>query len=101
MGLVMVILTVLETILSIAVCSVASLVLIFAIAMGVDKLMDWIRNRRLARMRRTEADLDHTQEQLRATLLQLAEALGQEAHQARKDLIRESFRASGKMPPRD
>lgn len=47
---------------------------------------------------RIEAELDQKQEELRRTILQLADALGMEAHEARKALIRESFLSSGKTP---
>lgn len=50
------------------------------------------------RKARIEADLDRRAEELRRTILQLADALGVEAHEARKTLIRESFIASGKLP---
>lgn len=54
-----------------------------------------IHNRR---SRRIEAELDRKQEELRATVLQLAEALGADAHEARRALIRESFLARGEIP---
>ena len=50
------------------------------------------------RMARIEAELDRKQDELRRTVLQLADALGMEAHEARKALIRESFLASGRTP---
>lgn len=50
------------------------------------------------RRARIEAELDRKQEELRRTVLQLADALGMEAHEARKALIRESFLASGRTP---
>ena len=59
---------------------------------GVAMLM-----RRLAERRRAhiERELDRTQAELRATILDLASQLGADAHEARKALIRESFLASG------
>ncbi len=63
-----------------------------------ERLMNWLARRREARMTRIETELDRTQEELRATVLTLAQALGAEAHEARKALIRESYRASGKLP---
>ncbi|NEM90907.1 hypothetical protein [Galbitalea soli] len=62
-------------------------------------LVNWLRDRRARRAARIEAELDRTQMQLRATILQLANQLGGDAHEARKALIRESFLASGKVPP--
>lgn len=50
------------------------------------------------RRARLEAELDRKQDELRATILSLAEAIGMEAHEARKALIRESFLASGRVP---
>lgn len=50
------------------------------------------------RQERIEAELDRKQDELRATILQLAAALGADAHEARKALIRESYRASGRVP---
>ncbi len=50
------------------------------------------------RMARIEAELDRKQDELRATVLHLAEALGADAHEARKALIRESFLSSGRIP---
>ncbi len=63
---------------------------------GTELLVNWLRNRRA---RRIEAELDRTQMELRATILQLASQLGGDAHEARKALIRESFLASGRVPP--
>lgn len=45
-----------------------------------------------------EAKLDRKQAELRNTVLSLADALGMEAHEARKALIRESYWASGQVP---
>ncbi|GAB3608367.1 hypothetical protein GCM10027414_04920 [Humibacter ginsengiterrae] len=80
---------------------IAVLALCVLLWLGIEDLMDWLQQWRDARAARIEAELDRTQEQLRATMLQLAEALAQDAHQARRALIRESFLASGQMPPRD
>lgn len=66
---------------------------------GAEALMNWFRDRRARRIARIEAELDRTQMELRATILQLAGQLGGDAHEARKALIRESFLASGKVPP--
>lgn len=66
---------------------------------GGEWLMQWITHRRQARAARAEAELDRTQDELRATVLRLAAALGMEAHEARKALIRESYLVSGRVPP--
>lgn len=67
---------------------------------GGEWLMTWYHRRREARIARMEAELDRTQDELRSTILRLADALGVEAHDARKALIRESFLASGTAPER-
>lgn len=69
--------------------------------MGGEWLVKWFRNRRKRRIARIEADLDRQAGELRSTILSLAQQLGGDAHEARKALIRESFLASGKVPPRD
>ncbi len=69
---------------------------------GVAELFLWIvrkiRNRSVVRRARIQAELDRTQAELRATILNLASQLGAEAHEARKALIRESFLASREDP---
>lgn len=60
-----------------------------------DGVADFVDRDRKARL---EAELDRKQEELRRTILQLADALGMEAHEARKLLIRESYLASGRAP---
>lgn len=66
---------------------------------GVAWLVDWWRDRRRRHIARIEAELDRQQAELRATILNLANQLGADAHEARKALIRESFLASGEVPP--
>lgn len=65
---------------------------------GGEWVMTWIKKRRDKRIARIEAELDRTQDELRATILKLAHALGAEAHEARMALIRESYLASGTVP---
>lgn len=72
----------------------------FGIWWGGEWLMTWFTRRRERRIARIEAELDRTQDELRATILQLADALSIEAHEARKALIRESYLASGTVPER-
>lgn len=69
------------------------------VGVGLEWLVDWWRDRRQRRIARIEAELDRQQAELRATILHLANQLGADAHEARKALIRESFLASGKVPP--
>lgn len=66
---------------------------------GTELFVNWLRDRRARRIARIEAELDRQQMQLRASILQLANQLGGDAHEARKALIRESFLASGTVPP--
>ena len=78
-------------------------IIVALIIQGVIELIAWIvkkiNNRPAARRARIEAELDRTQAELRGTILALASQLGVEAHEARKALIRESFLASGRIPP--
>jgi hypothetical protein len=71
---------------------------VLAVLFGLIELASWmpvlIRNRELRRRARIEAELDRTQAQLRATVLNLAAQFGADAHEARKALIRESFIAA-------
>lgn len=71
--------------------------LIGAAIEGAEQLMNWLYRRREARSARIEADLDRTQDELRATILRLAGSLGVEAHEARRALIRESYLATGRV----
>jgi uncharacterized membrane protein YbhN (UPF0104 family) len=72
---------------------------LYWVGVGLEWLVDWWRDRRQRRIARTEAELDRQQAELRATILNLANQLGADAHEARKALIRESFLASGRVPP--
>ena len=60
--------------------------------------MTWIRTRREQQRAAAERELDRKQAELRGTILNLADALGMEAHEARKALIRASFLARGEVP---
>lgn len=72
--------------------------LVALLVQGVIELTIWIVNKirdsRLSKRRRIEAELDRKQAALRATILDLASQLGADAHEARKALIQESFLAS-------
>ena len=63
----------------------------------VTSVLDSFGERRRARL---EAELDQKQDELRRTILNIAEALGAEGYEARKALIRESYLASGSVPHR-
>ncbi|GAB3124804.1 hypothetical protein [Glaciibacter psychrotolerans] len=71
---------------------------VIGVVKGGELLMKSFHNHRHFRAQRAEAELDRKQEELRRTILSLADALGMEAHEARKALIRESYRASGQVP---
>jgi hypothetical protein len=71
---------------------------VIGVVKGGELLMQSTQNHRYIRTRRAEAELDRQQEELRSTILSLADALGMEAHEARKALIRESYRATGQVP---
>jgi hypothetical protein len=61
--------------------------------------MSWWEEHQERRRNRIEHELDLTSAKLRATILELARALSNDAHEARKALIQESFDAS--REPRD
>lgn len=69
------------------------------ILIGVESFVDWRKQLRVQRRTRIERELDATQERMRAVIFQLASELGADAHEARKALIRESYLASGQLPP--
>lgn len=78
------------------------LLLFFELLDRVPEMIGWIgdriERRRDAKRARIEAELDRTQAQLRATILQLAAELGGDAHEARKAMIRESYLHRGELP---
>lgn len=72
--------------------------LIITVVQSYQAFTAWVRSRREERIATIEAELDRTQAELRRTILDLSAALGAEAHEARKALIRESFIARGEIP---
>ncbi len=70
------------------------------ILIGVVLFVEWLKELRDRRRTRIERELDVAQERMRATIFQLASELGADAHEARKALIRESYLASGQLPPK-
>lgn len=78
----------------------AAIVLLVAVlcVRAVEVFVRWLEHLRRRRIERVEAELDRTQQELRSTILSLAEQLGGDAHEARKALIRESYLASGRAP---
>ncbi|MEV7757841.1 hypothetical protein AB0O16_07565 [Microbacterium sp. NPDC089180] len=77
------------------------LLLMFELLDRVPEVISWIgdriEQRRDAKRVRIEAELDRTQAELRATILQLAADLGGDAHEARKAMIRESYLHRGEV----
>jgi uncharacterized protein YdiU (UPF0061 family) len=74
--------------------AVVSLGALWGLVKLASSILLLIKDRALKRRARLEAELDRTQAQLRATILNLASQLGTDAHEARKTLIRESFIAA-------
>jgi len=78
------------------------LLLLFKLLDRVPEMIGWISDqverRRDVKRARIEAELDRTQAELRATILQLAAELGADAHEARKAMIRESYLLRGEIP---
>ena len=72
--------------------------LVFGLVKGGELLVKWFLERRERQRLAIERELDRKQAELRGTILNLADALGMEAHEARKALIRESYRVSGQTP---
>ncbi len=66
------------------------------VAEGIVSLVQHLRDLRRARI---ERELNQKQEELRQTILLLAQHLDGSAHEARKALLRESFLASGQVAP--
>lgn len=75
-------------------------VLIERVITGIVEGGAWIVNqllmRRVARLRAERDAVEREQDELRRTILGLAEQLGANAHEARKALIRESYLATGR-----
>ncbi|SER96025.1 hypothetical protein SAMN05443377_12243 [Propionibacterium cyclohexanicum] len=59
----------------------------------------WFVHRRQARIAAIEAELDRKQEQLRRTILSLAQQLAAERDEASREMARQAILASGKTPP--
>ncbi|TFB80327.1 hypothetical protein E3N84_09980 [Terrimesophilobacter mesophilus] len=70
------------------------------ILIGVVLFVEWLKELSDRRRTRIERELDVAQERMRAAIFQLASELGADAHEARKALIRESYLASGQLPPK-
>lgn len=66
---------------------------------GVMAVVDWITTLRANKRARIERELDRKSAELRATIFSLAEQLNADGLEARKALIRESYLATGQVPP--
>lgn len=73
--------------------------LVLLIPTLVEAVTYWAEQRRRRRIARIEAELDAKSEQLRRTILGLAEQLADERDEASRQLARAAFLASGKAPP--
>ncbi len=76
------------------VCGVVAMLILHA----VGEIDDWRNRRRLARIRRVQRELAETQRNLEALAMQHQAWLNSQAHEARKELIMESFWASLEAP---
>lgn len=65
----------------------------------VEAATAWFARRRQARVAAIEAELDRKQEQLRRTILSLAEQLATERDEVSREMTRQAFLTSGKTPP--
>ena len=79
-----------------SIADVALVIVLALVAFGVGTVgvFDWVVRLREAKRNRVEQELNRTQAELRATIVQLASELGADAHEARKALIQASFLAS-------
>ncbi|MCL5734745.1 MAG: LapA family protein [Actinobacteria bacterium] len=69
-----------------------------AISLTVGLVISWRRDRRKARLKRVRREIAETQRQLQSLAFRHDAALRAQAHEARKALIMESFRASKEAP---
>lgn len=65
----------------------------------VEAATAWFARRRQARIAAIEAELNRKQEQLRRTILSLAQQLATERDQVSREMTRQAFLTSGKIPP--
>ena len=76
------------------VCGVIAMLILDA----VGEIDNWRKRRRLTRIRRVQRELAETQRNLAALAMQHQAWLNGQAHEARKELIMESFWASLEAP---
>lgn len=65
----------------------------------VEDVAQWMKERRERRVTRIEAELDAKSEQLRRTILSLAEQLVAERSEAARQMTRHAFLTSRRTPP--
>ena len=78
-----------------------SLALCFLINALVEGVGWWVAERRRRRIAQIDAELDAKSEQLRRTILSLAEQLAAEQGEASRQMIRAAFLVTGKTTPLD
>lgn len=76
-----------------------TLALVLIAQLLIEGATAWFARRRQARIGAIEAELDRKQEQLRRTILSLADQLAAERDEVSRELARQAFLASGKTPP--
>lgn len=78
----------------VALIVLALIVVSLLITAAVDEIKDRKRHRRA----RLEADLDRKQEELRRTILRVAEGLAADRDEASRQMARAAFLSSGQLP---
>lgn len=79
--------------------TLAGLVSLLLIQTLIESITYSIKQRRQRRIARIEAELDAKQEQLRRTILSLAQQLAAERDETSRQMARAAFLTSGKTPP--
>jgi len=79
--------------------AVVGVVILIGVAIAlIVVLRDEASARKARRIAAIETELDEKAEQMRATIYEIASALSSSGHQARKDMIREAYLQSGRLP---
>ena len=88
-----------ELVATIAAAIAVSFYIGYAVFLGIEALIDvlvaWRQSRHQQKIARIKADLDQAQEELRHTILALAEQLAAERDEAARDLTRAAYLTSG------
>lgn len=79
-----------------------AVVLVYLLIVGISEAIVWtvdrLKQRRLRKRERIEAEIVRLQGEMQRSLAELGAALGADAHQARLALIRESYRHRSVSP---